>query len=199
MNSNAASEYECRPFELGGAIQMGRTLAERLLEVIGSEHYTPWAHRLGFPPATVTGWIRDGRTPRPAQLALLAQKTGIPEDWWLHGEGPPPMPEGQAGSPAVSPARTYAELQEATPERRLANRRHGERRQSPVAGTIAAGQHVDPAKLAKIVEWVEKTFENERRRLVPERKAAIISLCYRYFEGREVTNHELEQFKTALG
>jgi transcriptional regulator with XRE-family HTH domain len=77
------------------------TFRDRLLMVIGDAEPTPWAVEHEISPAGMSDWLNKGRRPYPKTLARLAEKTGIPADWWLNGEGPPPLP-GTHQSNAIS-------------------------------------------------------------------------------------------------
>ncbi len=66
------------------------TFAARLRQVIGETPFTKWATDNGFKPSTVNEWLNHGRIPRKDGVKLLVDATGIPEHWWLHGDGPPP-------------------------------------------------------------------------------------------------------------
>lgn len=71
---------------------MPKTFSDRLREVIGTEDWTPWAVNHGISPSTVEGWLNKGLQPYKKSLGKLENATGIPTDWWLQGEGPPPPP-----------------------------------------------------------------------------------------------------------
>lgn len=68
-----------------------RTFADRLGEVIG-ENDTPhgWAVAHGLRPQKVWDWLNNSRQPQRAQLVDLAQRTGIPAEWWESGQTPAP-------------------------------------------------------------------------------------------------------------
>ena len=69
------------------------TFPERLKAVIGPEEAThAWAMRYKMHPPKIWDWIKNERTPRRPQIAELADKTGIPLEWWLHGDLPAPQP-----------------------------------------------------------------------------------------------------------
>ena len=68
---------------------MAWTFTERLRWVIGETPFTRWATDHGFTPSTVEEWVNKNRTPRDASLEKLVLATGIPAEWWLHGDGPP--------------------------------------------------------------------------------------------------------------
>lgn len=65
-------------------------IRDKLLLVIGDTSINQWARDHGLPPQTVHGWIDKDRVPRKGGMETLVQATGIPEHWWLHGDGPPP-------------------------------------------------------------------------------------------------------------
>ena len=69
------------------------TFADRLRAVIGNEPPTPWATARGISGATVHEWLTKGSIPYPKTMAKLVSGTGIGEEWWLHGDLPPPAPE----------------------------------------------------------------------------------------------------------
>ena len=71
---------------------MTTSFADRLLAVINlsGKKPTPWARDHGFSPSSFDDWLNQGRQPRTAQIARLVAETGIPEEWWLRGDLPPP-------------------------------------------------------------------------------------------------------------
>lgn len=73
------------------------TFADRLKAVIGDEPPTPWATARGISGATIHEWLTKGAAPYPKTMAKLVAGTGIPEEWWMHGELPPPQPVGLPG------------------------------------------------------------------------------------------------------
>ncbi len=66
------------------------TFLEKIQLVAGPNPFS-WAASLGIPKANMTGWLA-GASPQKKTLALLQEKTGIPVDWWLHGDLPVPQP-----------------------------------------------------------------------------------------------------------
>lgn len=66
------------------------TFTQRLQAVIGSEASHSWATRHDLPAPKIWDWVKNERTPRRPQLVELAEKTGIPLEWWMDGELPPP-------------------------------------------------------------------------------------------------------------
>lgn len=82
------------------------TFADRLKAVIGDEHPTPWATDRGISAATIHEWLTKGVTPYPKTMAKLVSGTGIPKEWWLRGELPPPQPGADTSKPnAVTESR----------------------------------------------------------------------------------------------
>ncbi len=65
-------------------------IRDKLLLVIGDCSINQWARDRELPPQTVHGWIDKDRVPRKGGMETLVKATGIPEKWWLYGEGPPP-------------------------------------------------------------------------------------------------------------
>lgn len=76
----------------------------RLKRVIGDIPFTRWAVEHGLKPSTVNEWLNHDRVPRKNGLDILVEKTGIPEEWWLRGEGYHPEEINQY--PSVAPALT---------------------------------------------------------------------------------------------
>lgn len=66
--------------------------------------YTPWAGRMGISPVTVEGWLNQGHAPYPKTMRKLVAGTGIPEEWWLHGDLPPPKAVKAQPAPAAQGA-----------------------------------------------------------------------------------------------
>lgn len=65
--------------------------ADRLRMVIGDHKPTRWATDAGLSGATMHDWLKKGMQPYPKTLNRLVSYTGISAEWWLHGEGPPPV------------------------------------------------------------------------------------------------------------
>lgn len=89
---------------------MARTFADRLREVISETPFSRWASDHGFTPSTVEEWLNKNRTPRDASLGKLVIATGIPEEWWLQGDGPPP------NIPELKVMKGFAALSERKPD-----------------------------------------------------------------------------------
>lgn len=68
------------------------TFNDRIRAVIGQQATHAWASEHNLKPAKVWEWFAKGRTPREAGMKELAEKTGIPLSWWMHGDLPPPEP-----------------------------------------------------------------------------------------------------------
>ena len=66
------------------------TFADRLKMVIGDQSATPWATARGISGSIMSDWLKKGVQPYPKTLERLVASTGIPAEWWLHGEGQPP-------------------------------------------------------------------------------------------------------------
>lgn len=66
-------------------------IRDKLLLVIGDGSINQWARDRELPPQTVHGWIGKDRVPRKGGMDTLVKATGIPEKWWLYGEGQPPI------------------------------------------------------------------------------------------------------------
>lgn len=77
------------------------TFADRVRAVVAmaGEKPTPWAAALGIGAATIHDWLEGGKKPYAKTMAKLVAGTGIPEDWWLNGDLPPPTPAPQADRP----------------------------------------------------------------------------------------------------
>lgn len=74
------------------------SFSEKLKLVIGNnETAHAWATRMEFPANQVGDWIKNDRTPRRGTLVQIAEKTGIPIEWWLFGEGEPPGQQERHG------------------------------------------------------------------------------------------------------
>lgn len=74
---------------------MATTFRDRLRMVIGNVPFSRWAKERGLQPSSLEEWLEKGRTPRRSSVRNLAEKTGIPEVWWLESDGEPPPPNGQ--------------------------------------------------------------------------------------------------------
>jgi len=72
---------------------MKMKFGDRFGLVVG-EHPFAWAHARHFPKATIQSFLTCKIRPQKANLDKLVSVTGIPESWWLSGEGPPPVEGG---------------------------------------------------------------------------------------------------------
>lgn len=66
---------------------------DRFRLVVG-EHPFAWVHARHFPKATIQSFLTCKIRPQKANLDKLVNLTGIPESWWLSGEGVPPVGGG---------------------------------------------------------------------------------------------------------
>ncbi len=99
--------------------------ADRLRAVIGDEPPTRWATDRGISGATMHEWLTKDTTPYPKSMAKLVAGTGIPEEWWLKGNLPPPAagtPQGSDLQPcrptvaeAIHPQQDYDEWAKTVP------------------------------------------------------------------------------------
>lgn len=66
---------------------------DRFRLVVG-EHPFAWPLAKHFPKATIQSFLTCKIRPQKANLEKLVRVTGIPESWWLSGEGAPPVGGG---------------------------------------------------------------------------------------------------------
>lgn len=92
---------------------MEQTFADRLRLVMGDEKQTPWAQARGISGTTVHDWLVKGMQPYPKSLAKLVAATGIPAEWWLNGDGYPPLPDKSLMTKVDGPEHTEHKVQEA--------------------------------------------------------------------------------------
>jgi phage repressor protein C with HTH and peptisase S24 domain len=78
------------------------TFTDRIRAVVGSQATHGWAKDNHLPPTKVWEWVTNGRTPHTAGMSELADKSGIPLEWWMHGDLPPPTPVKRQEPEAVS-------------------------------------------------------------------------------------------------
>lgn len=71
--------------------------SDRFRLVVG-EHPFAWPLARHFPKATIQSFLTCKIRPQKANLDKLILVTGITEDWWLNGEGPPPLAVAQFSS-----------------------------------------------------------------------------------------------------
>lgn len=69
--------------------------------LVAGPHLYAWGERHGFHKATIQGFTKTLK-PQRRTLLRLVEATGIPEDWWLKGEGPPPV--GSPGQEQIQAA-----------------------------------------------------------------------------------------------
>lgn len=63
--------------------------SEKLALVVGPHPYA-WAARHDIPKGTMRSYLST-ENPQRKSLARLVAASGIPLEWWINGEGPPPM------------------------------------------------------------------------------------------------------------
>lgn len=116
---------------------------DRIRCVAGDAPYT-WASQRGIKKSSMTSLLNTDR-PQHRSLVMLEEKTGIPLQWWLEGDLPPPKGSGGAEGGA---------------ERQVVYPRHGE--EPPGAAAALATPTRVPARinvdaLAAIIEGALKT------------------------------------------
>lgn len=74
--------------------------------LVAGEHPFAWIHARHFPKATIQSFLTCKIRPQKANLDKLVRVTGIPENWWLNGEGAPPV-EGGPSLRAEAPRADY--------------------------------------------------------------------------------------------
>lgn len=131
-------------------------IRNKLLLVIGDCSINQWARDRELPPQTVHGWIDKDRVPRKGGMETLVKATGIPEQWWLHGDEPPP-------------ATAYKNYPVSNAQKL----------------TIKSYNHsqsslIDTEILAYVIETIELTLDKRKQTLDAVRKAALIQLLYDY-------------------
>lgn len=62
--------------------------SDRLAVVVGPQPYA-WAARHGVPKGTMRSWLST-ENPQAKSLKRLVEASGVPLEWWLSGDGPPP-------------------------------------------------------------------------------------------------------------
>jgi phage repressor protein C with HTH and peptisase S24 domain len=72
------------------------TFRARFSAVAGSKPYA-WGKDVGLDKAFITNCLRSTDRPQQKNLEKLAAATGIHQEWWLHGDLPPPKPDGLPG------------------------------------------------------------------------------------------------------
>ena len=129
--------------------------ASRLRYVIGDTPFTKWATDNGFRPSTVNEWLNHGRVPRKDGVEKLVNTTGISEDWWLHGSGPPPTPS----KPYLKSDKATA-LTLKSPEARFAQ------------------DGFDPLLMHHVITAVEKLLKKHGKEIDPDKKADLFFLIH---------------------
>ena len=59
-------------------------------KAVGGEQPHAWGSALGLEKSFIANCLRGTQRPQKKNLDKLVRATGIPEEWWLHGELPPP-------------------------------------------------------------------------------------------------------------
>ena len=62
--------------------------SDKLAIVVGPQPYA-WAARHGVPKGTMRSWLSTEH-PQAKSLKRLVEASGIPLEWWISGDGPPP-------------------------------------------------------------------------------------------------------------
>lgn len=70
---------------------MELTFQDRIRHVAGESPYT-WASQRGIKKSSMTSLLNSEK-PQHRSLVMLEERTGIPLQWWLEGDLPPPAPE----------------------------------------------------------------------------------------------------------
>ena len=70
---------------------MELTFQDRIKHVAGDSPYT-WASQRGIKKSSMTSLLNSDK-PQHKTLLMLEERTGIPLQWWLEGDLPPPAPE----------------------------------------------------------------------------------------------------------
>lgn len=70
---------------------MELTFQDRIKHVAGDSPYT-WASQRGIKKSSMTSLLNSDK-PQHKKLLMLEERTGIPLQWWLEGDLPPPAPE----------------------------------------------------------------------------------------------------------
>ena len=93
-----------------------RSFKDRWEFVTGGKPYE-WARDRGLEKGLVTSLVRIKKRPQRATLQLLEEKTGIPAEWWLHGNDLPPSPATGSGewAPRVQSAVADYQVTDASP------------------------------------------------------------------------------------
>lgn len=129
-------------------------IRDKLLLVIGDSSINQWARDRELPPQTVHGWIDKDRMPRKGGMETLVKATGIPEEWWLHGDGPPPVTN-----------KTYPVSDKAT-ALKLKSPEHG------------FNDGFDPLLMHHVIVAVEKMLKKHGKTIDPEKKADLFFLIH---------------------
>lgn len=130
-------------------------IRDKLLLVIGDSSINQWARDRELPPQTVHGWIDKDRVPRKGGMETLVKATGIPEEWWLHGDGPPPVTN-----------KTYPVSDKAT----------ALKLKSPENGFKP--DDFDPLLMHHVIVAVEKMLKKHGKIIDPEKKADLFFLIH---------------------
>lgn len=129
------------------------TFSDRLRAVIGPEEAThAWAMRYNMHPPKIWDWLKHNRTPRRPQIAELAEKTGIPLNWWLSGGLPPPVSDWGATHIYPKDADTPLpprQLLEATQPPRAESRINVDALAAIIEGALKTAPHAGPEALAR--------------------------------------------------
>ncbi len=131
-------------------------IRDKLLLVIGDSSINQWARDRELPPQTVHGWIEKDRMPRKAGLRTLIESTGIPEEWWLHGNGPPPT----ASSKPYPKSDIATALKLKAPEAQFAQ------------------DGFDPLLMHHVITTVEKLLKKHGKEIDPDKKADLFFLIH---------------------
>lgn len=71
------------------------TFRDRFKAVAGDQPHS-WGTRKGLDKAFIANCLRGTSKPQQRNLDKLVAASGIPEEWWLHGDLPPPEPGATA-------------------------------------------------------------------------------------------------------
>lgn len=141
------------------------TFGDRFRMVVG-EHPFAWAYARHFPKATIQSFLACKIRPHKANLDKLVRLTGIPESWWLSGEGAPPTLPAGWQPPTGAPRAEY-----------LAGGRLAKAPDSILSDELVSSVSLATRVLlvAQAAPWFPKDFEQARVAALVSRALALLA------------------------
>ncbi|WP_295006158.1 hypothetical protein [uncultured Dechloromonas sp.] len=134
--------------------------------LVAGEHPFAWPHARHFPKATIQSFLACKIRPQKANLDKLVRVTGIPESWWLSGEGAPPAEAGPSLR-VESPRADYVVAGGALPEGAIL----------PGELALSVSYATRVLRVAQAVSWFPPGYDDVRMSALVTRVLGLLAGC----------------------